>query len=60
MLIDCDIRLNIAHRAAVGFAREFYGAWAAGQPIEGALAYARRLVGGETPGAAADWGIPVL
>jgi len=47
-------------REAVEFAREFYGAWAAGEPIEAALAYARRLVSTETRGAAADWGIPVL
>lgn len=54
------MQVPILDRAAVGFAREFYGAWAAGEPIEGALAYARRIVKGETPGAAADWGIPVL
>jgi tetratricopeptide (TPR) repeat protein len=47
-------------REAVEFAREFYGAWAAGEPIEAALAYARRLISAETRGAAADWGIPVL
>lgn len=47
-------------RAAIEFARDFYGAWASGEPIEGALAYARRLASVESPGAAADWGIPVL
>lgn len=54
------MQLPVLDRAAVEFAREFYGAWAAGQPIEAALAYARRLIRKETPGAAADWGIPVL
>jgi tetratricopeptide (TPR) repeat protein/ribosomal protein L34 len=54
------MQVPILDRAAVEFAQEFYGAWAAGQPIEGALAYARRLIKEETPGAAADWGIPVL
>jgi tetratricopeptide (TPR) repeat protein len=54
------MQVPILDRAAVEFAEEFYAAWAAGQPIESALAYARRLVKEETPGAAADWGIPVL
>jgi tetratricopeptide (TPR) repeat protein len=54
------MQVPILDRAAVEFAQEFYGAWAAGQPIEGALAYARRLIKEETAGAAADWGVPVL
>ena len=54
------MQVPILDRTALGFAEEFYGAWAAGQPIESALAYARRLAREETPGAAADWGIPVL
>jgi tetratricopeptide (TPR) repeat protein/CHAT domain-containing protein len=54
------MQVPILDRTALGFAEEFYGAWAAGQPIESALSYARRLIKEETPGAAADWGIPVL
>ncbi len=54
------MQVPILDQTALGFAEEFYGAWAAGQPIESALAYARRLTREETPGAAADWGIPVL
>lgn len=54
------MQVPVMDRVALQFAQEFYGAWAAGQPIEGALAYARRLITVETPGAAADWGIPVL
>lgn len=54
------MQVPVLDRAALEFAREFYGAWAAGEPIEAALADARRLVRRETPGAAADWGIPVL
>jgi tetratricopeptide (TPR) repeat protein len=50
----------IPDRLAVEFARDFYGAWANGEPIEAALAYARQLVVTETPGTAADWVIPVL
>ncbi|HXF61246.1 MAG TPA: tetratricopeptide repeat protein, partial [Caldilineaceae bacterium] len=50
----------IVDRTAVAFAREFYGAWAAGEPIDSALAYARRLFSANGAGAAADWGIPVL
>jgi tetratricopeptide (TPR) repeat protein len=54
------MQVPVLDREAVEFAREFYGAWAAGEPIEAALAYARRLISKETRGAAADWGIPVL
>jgi hypothetical protein len=54
------MQVPILDRTAVGFAEEFYGAWAAGQPIESAISYARRLIKEETPGAAADWGIPIL
>lgn len=54
------MQVPILDRAAVDFAREFYGAWAAGEPIESALAYSRRLIRQESPGAAADWGVPVL
>jgi tetratricopeptide (TPR) repeat protein len=54
------MQVPVLDREAVEFAREFYGAWAAGEPIESALAYARRLISTETRGAAADWGIPVL
>lgn len=54
------MQLPVLDRAAVDFAREFYGTWAAGEPIEAALAYSRRLMYQSAPGAAADWGIPVL
>ncbi len=54
------MQVPVMDRAAVEFARSFYGAWAAGEPIEAALAYARRLISQESPGAAADWSIPVL
>jgi tetratricopeptide (TPR) repeat protein len=54
------MQVPILDRTALGFAEEFYGAWASGQPIESALSYARRLIKEETPGAAADWGIPIL
>ena len=60
MPVAIGMQVPILDEAAVEFAQEFYGAWAAGQPIEGALAYARRLIGEETPGAAADWSTPVL
>ena len=50
----------VPDRLAVDFARDFYGAWANGEPIESALAYARQLVVSGTPGTAADWVIPVL
>lgn len=54
------MQVPILDRAAVEFAQEFYGSWAAGQEIEASLAYARRLISQEAPGAAADWSIPVL
>jgi tetratricopeptide (TPR) repeat protein len=54
------MQVPIIDQTAVTFSREFYGAWAAGEPIESALAYARRLVTSTRAGAAADWGIPVL
>jgi tetratricopeptide (TPR) repeat protein len=54
------MQVPVLDRAAVEFAREFYSAWAGGEPVESALAYARRLVSQETPGAAADWSIPIL
>lgn len=54
------MQLPVLDRAAVDFARAFYATWAAGEPIEAALAYARRLMYQSAPGAAADWGIPVL
>lgn len=54
------MQVPILDRAAVEFAQEFYGNWAAGQEIESSLAYARRLISQEAPGAAADWSIPVL
>jgi tetratricopeptide (TPR) repeat protein len=54
------MQVPVLDRTAIGFAEEFYGAWAAGQEIESALSYARRLTKEETRGAAADWGIPIL
>ncbi len=54
------MQVPILDETAVDFAQEFYGAWAAGQPIEGALAYARRLMHEEASSAASDWGIPIL
>jgi tetratricopeptide (TPR) repeat protein len=54
------MRVPVLDRAAVDFAREFYRTWAAGEPIELAMAYARRLIRQLSPGAAADWSIPVL
>ena len=54
------MQVPVLDRAAVEFAREFYGAWAAGEPIESALAYARRLVSQQASGQASDWSIPVL
>lgn len=54
------MQVPILDRAAVTFAEEFYGAWAAGEPIEGALAYARRLMRTENARETADWGIPIL
>jgi tetratricopeptide (TPR) repeat protein len=54
------MQLPVLDRSAVDFAREFYAAWAVGEPVEAALAYARRLMYQSAPGAAADWGIPVL
>lgn len=50
----------IIDRTALNFAQEFYAAWAAGEPVEAALAYARRLIGKENRAAASDWSIPVL
>jgi tetratricopeptide (TPR) repeat protein len=54
------MQVPVLDGAVVDFAREFYGAWAAGEPIEVAMAYARRLVRQLGPGGAADWSIPVL
>lgn len=54
------MQVQVLDRTAVEFAREFYGAWAAGEPVESALAYARRLLGRGKRGAAIDWGIPIL
>lgn len=54
------MQVPVLDGAAVDFAREFYRAWAAGEPIEVAVAYARRLVRQLGRGAAADWSIPVL
>ncbi len=54
------MQMPIMDRAAVAFTREFYGQWAAGEPIEAALAYARRTIGAENPTATAQWGAPVL
>ncbi len=54
------MQVPVLDRAAIEFAREFYTAWAAGEPIESALAYARRLISQQSPGAAADWSIPIL
>jgi hypothetical protein len=53
------MQVPILDRTAVGFAQEFYGAWASGQAIESALSYARRLIKEESPGDAAEWGIPL-
>jgi tetratricopeptide (TPR) repeat protein len=50
----------ILDRHALELAREFYGAWAGGETIEGALAYARRLVRAGAKGEFGSWGIPVL
>jgi tetratricopeptide (TPR) repeat protein len=54
------MQVPVLDGAAVDFAREFYRTWAAGEPIEVAMAYARRLVRQLGRGAAADWSIPVL
>ena len=54
------MQIKVLDEAAVDFGREFYGAWAAGQPIESALAYARRLMTSISRGSASDWSIPVL
>lgn len=54
------MQMPVLDSAAMDFAREFYRAWAAGEPIEVAMAYARRLVRHLGRGAAADWSIPVL
>lgn len=54
------MQVPVLDSAAIDFAREFYRAWAAGEPIEVAVAYARRLVRQLGWGAAADWSIPVL
>jgi tetratricopeptide (TPR) repeat protein len=54
------MQIQVLDSAAVEFAREFYGAWAAGEPIESALAYARRFMHVGAPNAASDWVIPVL
>jgi tetratricopeptide (TPR) repeat protein len=54
------MQVPVLDGATVDFAREFYRAWAAGEPIEVAVAYARRLVRRLGRGAAADWSIPVL
>ena len=54
------MQVPILDEAAVVFSQAFYRAWAAGEPIESALAQARRLVRYQNPGAASDWSIPVL
>jgi tetratricopeptide (TPR) repeat protein len=54
------MQVPVLDRAAVEFAREFYNAWAAGEAIESALAYSRRLINQHAAGSAADWSIPVL
>jgi len=54
------MQVPILDHVAIEFAREFYNAWAGGEPIESALAYARRLMSQEAPGAAVDWSIPIL
>lgn len=54
------MQVPVLDQTAVKFAREFYTTWASGEPLESALAYARRLVSQDTPRAAADWSIPIL
>ena len=54
------MQVPVLDRAGVEFSREFYGTWAAGDPLEVALARARRAMTTEAPAAAADWGAPVL
>lgn|GEM_PF-6991647 len=54
------MQVKVLDQTAVEFAQEFYGALALGEPIESALAFARRLIIQATRGAAIDWGIPVL
>ena len=54
------MQVPVLDRAAVEFAREFYGLWAAGQPLESAMGYARRLISRERRTQASDWSIPVL
>ncbi len=44
----------------VEFFKEFYTAWASGQPLEGAIAAARRLAPETGAAAETDWGIPTL
>ncbi len=54
------MQVPILDSAAIDFSREFYRLWAAGAPIEAALAHARRLIRQQGWGAASDWSIPVL
>lgn len=54
------MQVPILDQAAMAFSQTFYRAWAAGEPIESALAQARRLIRSQNPGAASDWSIPVL
>lgn len=54
------MQVQVLDQAALDFAQYFYQFWAAGEPLEAALTYARRLISASAPGSAADWGIPVL
>lgn len=54
------MQIKIMDGTAVDFGREFYRMWAAGEPIESALARARRLMTYLSPTSASDWSIPVF
>lgn len=54
------MRLEVLDADALRFAASFYTAWAAGVPVESALASARRLYAERARGAAADWSVPLL
>ena len=54
------MQVPVLDRAAVDFSRALFTAFAAGEPVESALATARRLITQANRGAAADWSIPAV
>jgi tetratricopeptide (TPR) repeat protein len=54
------MQVPVLDQAAVDFAGAFYTAFAAGEPVESALATARRLITRANRSAAADWSIPAV